>query len=169
MKAIRNTGIIFLLMVYLFGTTGVSMLHHICSSSKQHDVTLYPELFTDPEIPCCGDEPQDVCVCSHEADHPDKSSARAVAPSGCCASNISFLKLDIFTLRIEKLLIGQEYKELPIYHIITPSELFSKQPATPVLYFQFASPPPVIYGKELVYRIHQVKIPTPHFIDFCRV
>jgi hypothetical protein len=129
-------------------------------------VTLYPEFFTDPEIPCCGDETA-VCACSHDADHPGRSAE--VAPTGCCASSISYLKLTIFTLRVEKLLIGQEYKELPVYHMITPSELFSKQSVTPVFHFQFASPPPSLSGKELVYSIHQVKIPTPHFIDFCRI
>ena len=157
MKTLQRIGILFLLSVFLFGTTGISVLHHICSSSNKHYVTVYPEIFKNAGSSCCEDESTGYMSANHGYDS-RWTMPQNISSEPCCKNIASFFKLQILTERVEKLkvnVVSAQQFLLPVSISLLPNvaQLFL-QPA----HFQFYSPP--LFGKLLVHFLHQMKIPA---------
>jgi hypothetical protein len=157
MKAIKHIGIFFLLLVFLAGTTGVSFLHHICSSSKQDIVTVYPEIFKRSGSSCCAEESTGYACASHVNLSKDKMPLN-IDGAPCCKSIASFIKLEILTIRVAKLVIHPEKAQLPVSPTILCQIPAFEQPLLQPAHFQFYSPP--LFGRLLVHYLHQMKIPA---------
>ncbi len=157
MKTIQRIGIIFMLLVFLFGTTGLSVLHHICNSSKENIVTVYPEFFKSSGSSCCADESTGYACSNHVAKSED-ALPRQIDASPCCKSIVTFFKLEILTERVTKLQVNTESAKNPEYPVLICSLPAFEQPLLKPAHFQFYSPP--LFGKVLVYYLHQMKIPA---------
>jgi hypothetical protein len=147
-----------LLVVFLLGTTGVSILRHICNTSHSDNVSLYPGIFVNRLTDCCG-ETQDACACMHTPEEPSQPLQPEIFTGDCCKTIATFLRLEIQTLRGEKLEFTTALKDLPgILPFMTdviPADPVRDQ-SCPVQWHA----PPVIFGKELVHFLHQIKIPA---------
>ncbi len=156
MKTVKRVGSIFFLLVFLFGTTGLTVLRHTCISSKQNNVTVFPEFFKSSDDGCCENETTgyaSACCSCHETagTHPQVDS------SPCCKSDLSFFKLEILTKTVDKLKLDVlnaflHFRSNPLVSI----PLF-EQPVFEYAHYQFHSPP--LFGRTLVYFLHQIKIP----------
>lgn len=156
MKTAKHIGILFLLFVFLFSTMGISILHHVCNSSQHNDITVYPEIFKAPGSPCCGTTVEVTC-CDDDPESEGDNASQVISAMPCCVSISSYLKLEIPTLRSEKLVISNftaflSHDALPSRDVTTEKSLSS-----PDNLFQFYSPP--ITGKRLIHFLHQSKIP----------
>ena len=156
MKTAKHIGIFFLLFVFLFSTMGISILHHVCNSSDHNDITVYPEFFKTPGSPCCGTSVEVSC-CADDTGTAGDNAPQVISAMPCCVSINSYLKLDVLTIRSEKLIINNftvllSYDALPLHDFATEKSLSS-----PDNLFQFYSPP--LTGKRLIHFLHQSKIP----------
>jgi hypothetical protein len=162
MKTIQRIGVFFLLLVFLFGTTGISVFHHVCSSSNQDNVSVYPEFFKKSGSSCCADE-ETGYACSQRVNTSGEALAQHIDASPCCISIFSFFKLDILTVRADKLLIKDVLIQIPDDTDSIITDLPENHSFIVPCHFQFFSPP--LFGKVLVYFLHQMKIPVrPSFI-----
>ena len=157
MKIIQRIGVLLLLLVFLFGTFGISVFHHRCNSSNEDNTSVYPELFTKAGSSCCVDE-ETGYVCSGHETAPEDIYHQKVDAAPCCKSTFSFFKLEIITERAEKFVLNTENSQLPLYPAFLPEEPKLEQPVLTPAHFQFYSPP--LFGKVLVYFLNQIKIPA---------
>lgn len=157
MKTIQRIGVFLLLLVFLFGTTGISVFHHICSSSNQEDVSVYPEFFKKSGSGCCVDE-ETGYACSQRVNSCNEALGQHIDASPCCISILSFFKLDILTVRAHQLLINDVLVQLVDYTDSLITTLSADRPFIIPGHFQFFSPP--LFGKVLVHFLHQMKIPS---------
>ncbi|MCX6267084.1 MAG: hypothetical protein NTW16_06965 [Bacteroidetes bacterium] len=157
MKIIQRTGILFLLLVFLFGTTGLSVFHHVCNSSNEDNVSAYTGIFRGSGPSCCDDESTGYSCARPENLTGDAMPQNISAPP-CCKSTISFLRLEIVTVRAEKLLLNVDKSLLTNFPLFLSLESMPDQPLLKPAHFQFYSPP-LISGKALVHYLHRIKIP----------
>lgn len=158
MKTIQRTGVLLLLLVLIFGTTGLSVLHHICSSSNTDNVTIYPEIFRNPASSCCDDESTwSACACPEDPDA-DMMPGSIVA-SPCCKSIVSFFKLEILTEKPAKLMLHDDNVRQPLNLPSLKPQSQRDQLLSYTVHFQFFSPP-LLFGRFLVHYLHQMKIPA---------
>jgi hypothetical protein len=152
METVKRTGTLLLLMIFLFGITGLSVFRHTCTSSNKEKTAFYAGIFKEAPGSCCGDEAMDQPVCSHAG------LPQAFDEPSCCKSTTSFLSLHIISERQDKLAM-QGALSFQVPQALTLSD---PAPASQVLirpvHFQFHSPPR--YGKQLVHYLHQIKIPA---------
>lgn len=156
MKTAKHIGIFFLLFVFLFSTMGISILHHVCNSSHHNDITVYPEIFKTPGSPCCGASVEVSCCADNPGTEGDNAS-QVISAMPCCVSINSYLKLEILTLRSEKLILNNfttllSHDALPMRDFTTVESASASDNL-----FQFYSPP--LTGKRLIHFLHQPKIP----------
>jgi hypothetical protein len=157
LKAIQRIGILFILVVFLYGTTGLSVLDHSCNSSNERSVTIYPEIFKQAGSGCCTDGESGYACASHK--YPVSNAfPENVDAQPCCKSIISFFKLEILTVRAEKLVVDNLYVQAQSFPVPADVQIPNEQrPLTPV-HHQFYSPP--LFGIRLVHFLHQMKIPA---------
>ncbi len=161
MKTIQRIGILLLMLVFLFGTIGLSVLRHICNSSNTNTVTVYPEIFKSPGSSCCDDGPAGY-ACAGRGTSPGNTTPENIDPSPCCKSTTSFLKLEILTLTAGKLVLKDIAVTRPLFTISACRIPSYEQPLLNPAHFQFYSPP--LFGIVLVHYLHQMKIPeSPSF------
>ena len=156
-KTLQRIGILVLLAVFLFGTTGISVLHHICNSSNKHFVTAYPEIFKNAGSSCCEEESTGYASASH-GDDPGATMPGNISSEPCCKNIASFFKLQILTERVEKLVLNTISEHQPPYPVSVSQVPNVEQPLLQPVHFQFYSPP--LFGKLLVHYLHQIKIPA---------
>ncbi|MEI7725546.1 MAG: hypothetical protein WCK09_10610 [Bacteroidota bacterium] len=158
MKTVQRIGILFLLLVFLFGTTGLSVFHHFCHSSNHGSVTLYPEIFHSSGSSCCDDEITTGYACaSHETFTTDPLSQHVDA-APCCKSTSTLFKLEILTEKVEKLVLNTFSEQPPLFSVSLNTMPLFELPLLKPAHYQFYSPP--LFGKILVYYLHQMKIPA---------
>jgi len=151
METFKRIGSLLLLMVFLFGITGLSVFHHTCSCSNEEHIVLYTDIFKETPESCCGDASMDIPVDSHSA------QSQGFEASSCCRSTTTFLVLHVISERQD------EQVALPA--ISFPASLSLDLPGlsleSPLLihavHYQFHSPPR--FGKQLLHYLHQIKIP----------
>ena len=152
METVKRIGILGLLMVFLFGITGLSIFHHTCSSSNQDKISVYAEIYKGAPVSCCEDE----TFGSSPVNPADLPQNFQSAP--CCKSTNYFLALQIISERLYRI----EVKDvtpissplpLPLPEFSTDNQLLVHS-----VYFQFYSPP--LFGKQLIHYLHQIKIPS---------
>jgi hypothetical protein len=157
MGTVKHIGLFFLLFVFLFSTTGISILHHICNSSNKDEVTVYPELFKSYGSSCCEGEEENSSAADQSGSGETEHSMH-YAPMPCCINLSSFLKLDLVTLRADKLVVESYASILPQFIPAIQAPNVDEPITAPIFFFQFYSPP--LFGKRLVYFLHQSKIPA---------
>ncbi len=156
MKTANRIGIFLLLLVFLFSTIGISILHQVCSSSHHNEITVYPELFKSTGSPCCGASAEVSC-CDDDQGNQGDNASQVISAMPCCVSVNSYLKLEIPALRSEKLIINN-FTVLLCHDALPSSDYASEECLSlPGTLFQFYSPP--LTGKRLVHFLHQPKIP----------
>ena len=152
MKLIRQITGMLILLVFLYGTTGITVFHHVCNGSEEETTSLYPEIAGYSGPSCCADEDPGRVIL------PDPHAPLVMEPVPCCKSTSSYLKMRIITVRTEK----QE----PVIITAIPSFVL---PETPVCdneqAFLYPSitrnhAPPPWSGKKLIHYLHQIKIPA---------
>ena len=146
MRIIIKIGTLFIALVFLLGSTGISFYHHSCFSSNTHKTIVYPGLFKAAVSCCCGE----ALVAGGPA---------SVDEAACCKSVTSLLKIRNGYLTAANNVVFAP--EITVQHGIVCS-LFPAgyQPEiTAYPFFEFYSPP--FTGKALVHFLHQIKVPSP--------
>ncbi len=157
MKIVKHIAVIFLLMIFLFSTMGISFLQHICNSSQNMDVTVYPGLFNAPVSSCCGEEEAEYAY-RDQTGTEASSVPMNIDASPCCISINSFLRLEFASELTEKLVIKSISVLTPQYLVPLEEPTVNEILSIPASFFQFYSPP--ISGKRLIHFLHQAKIPA---------
>lgn len=149
MKTFSKIGILFLILVYFMGSTGVSFYRHICISSGTSSMIVYPGLFKSPGSCCCS----------------KPNTARwpaSIEVASCCKSLSTLIRFNSGYVPSGATLIPISQPWVQSEH---SAELKTKclQPEfNPLRYFEFYSPP--YYGKRLIHFLHQIKIPAQPFL-----
>jgi hypothetical protein len=157
MKVVQRICVLFLLLVFLYGTTGMSVLHHSCNSSNEKTLTVYPELFKNAGSSCCSEDETGYVSGLHHC--PSENGLPATVDAvPCCKSNISFFKLEILSERAYNAVIAQVGDLITMKAAPVISATAAEQPVLNTPYFQFYSPP--LFGKLLIHYLHQMKIPA---------
>ena len=156
MKTLQRIAVLLLLMAFLFGITGLSVRHHICKSSNQTTVTVYPEIFKSSGSSCCEDESTGYSCAAYSNRALDVMPLNIDA-AACCINRASFLKLEILSERIQKQALIVDHAPMPVYPVSISTEPTVEQPLLQPAHFQFYSPP--LFGKALACYLHQLKIP----------
>jgi hypothetical protein len=152
METLKRIGSIVLLMVFLFGITGLSVFHHTCSCSNEEHTVLYTDIFKEAPGNCCGDESMDIPVDRHSAQSP------AFDASSCCKSTTTFLALHIISERQDKSVMLPALSFGAPLSLALPGLSLENPLLIHAVHYQFHSPPR--FGKQLVHYLHQIKIPT---------
>lgn len=157
MKALHRIGTFMILLVFLLGTTGLSVFHHICRMEHEDRVSVFPGFYTDPGSSCCSDETDGTCcACTANAAH--NCSRESFSTDPCCKNVASFFRLEILTLRVEKLsLPALEAGPVP-ERIAARQCLETELRIEPAAILTFHPPP--LSGRNLVNYLHQIKIPA---------
>ncbi len=143
---------ILLLMVFLFGTTGVTVLQHVCSGGNTREIKAIDGFSGAFAISCSCDE--------ESPNEPAKSSDDLPGFSAppCCYELTTLFKFDFVShapFYFSSLPLNQGFASLlPILSSLPIDRiLISDDP-----YFRFHSPP--LTGIHLLHAIHQIKIPA---------
>jgi hypothetical protein len=162
MNIIRRIGVFSILVVILFSTTGISILHHICNSSHHDDVTVYPGFFKDPATSCC-EEDEVEAENSDQAACMESSASLNIKAMPCCVNVNSFLKLQLLTVRVEKIAVNVNVILAPLFSLSITEPAARESICVPIRHFQFYSPP--LFGRRLIHFLHQPKIPQPSVLS----
>jgi len=157
MKIVKQISIVFFLVIFLFGTTGISLVHHICTHSHQDDLSVYPELFKDSGTSCC-DEEEGGSAGNNQKVTAGSSGLLNISAIPCCLRVHSFLKLAISPEVTKTLVVNPSAEIHPLFSISLTTLTAIEDLTVPAAFFQFYSPP--LYGKRLIHFLHQPKIPT---------
>lgn len=157
MKIVKQIFIVFFLVIFLFGTTGISMVHHICTHSHHDDLSVYPELFKDSGTSCCGEE-EDGSAGNDQNITAGSPGLLSISAIPCCLRVHSFLKLAINPEVTKTLVVNPSVEKNPLFSISSTTLTAIKDLTVPAVFFEFYSPP--LYGKRLIHFLHQPKIPS---------
>ncbi len=157
MKTLVRIGSLFMILVLLYGTAGMTVLHHVCNSSRTDEVTLYPGILEDKGSSCCGEE---MGMTRPVLPGNEKSTGNScVDEPPCCTSILKYYKLDITQVRIsEPVVTAISVAEIPSPVASATAPARTTHPMHSG-FFRFKSPP--LSGKALVIFLHQVRIPAP--------
>ena len=158
MKVVKNIAVLSLLLVFLLGTTGLSVLQHFCNSSKEHNVTIYPEFFNGSGATCCESESIG-CACGTHENSAGTSGGNNVDAVPCCKTTISFYRLEVNTLKPDFRVFGAELFQISVESCDFSSLRAPADPFRGAAHFQFYSPP-LLSGKQLVLYLNQLRIPV---------
>ncbi len=152
METVRRIGSVVLLLVFLFGISGISIFHHTCTSSNLDRVTLYADIFHEAPPSCCADEAGDPVAPSFSGVN------TAIDATPCCRNVNAFLVLHIVSNQFSRSLqvvsvpvVAFCFSDLSVKSTCDPFQIASGR-------FQFHSPP--LAGRQLVHFLHQIKIPS---------
>lgn len=143
--------VIIILAALVVGSSGIHIRIHDCSGSKKKDYLAYPEFQSGTKGGCCAVDPKS------KDDH--QSTQTRVKKTACCKLNTITLKVNPFEHQYTtqaSVLIAPEF----------PSLLLSDEalPADDTNIVACNSPPNIepekLSGKELVYYINQLRIPS---------
>jgi hypothetical protein len=162
MNILRRIGIFSFLVVFLFSTTGISILHHICNSSHHDDVTVYPEFFKGPGASCC-EEDDAGAESNDQSEGMGSSDSLNIKAMPCCVNVNSFFKLQLPTVRAEKIAVNANVIIQPLFSLSLTEPVASESSGVPIRHFQFYSPP--LFGRRLIHFLHQPKIPQPSVLS----
>jgi len=149
MKTIQKTGILFLLLVFLFGTTGITIYQHICSGKPGKEITIYPEYFSKHSDCCCGEEGFSSRNKTQAVDHQE------ISDSECCRNISLFLKVSIISIPVT---FSQTEIIIPV--LVLPETFFpvvNIQTACISEYAGECSKSPPLSGKQRILLFHQSK------------
>jgi len=157
MKIVKQISIVFFLVIFLFGTTGISLVHHICTHSHHDDLSVYPELFKNSGTSCCGEE--EGGSASNDQNFTTGSPGLLnISAIPCCLRLHSFLKLAINPEVTKTLVVSPSTEINSLFSISLTTLTAIDDLSVPAAYFQFYSPP--LFGKRLIHFLHQSKIPS---------
>ena len=150
-KSLRNIVILIILASFITGSGGISILIHDCSGSKKRDYTAFPEYQRKGSNTCCISEKSGVTS--------KETRETALKKAACCKSSKITLKVNpyerIFTTQASALISP----ELPVYDLISADI----EPDDTLIIACNSPPGPETHkpsGKELVFSIHQLRIPS---------
>jgi hypothetical protein len=152
MKTIQRIGVMLLLVVFLCGTTGISIFEHICVCKGRTEITLFPEVFDHNSSCCCSDgvveqvEPDHANLCGLEnADH--------------CKNIKFFIKAAISPVPV--VVYSFSFQDFNGFEYLVPLNIFpaGNELVNEIVLQHCTSPP--ISGRQRIIAYHQSKVPTP--------
>jgi hypothetical protein len=150
-RIFRSAFVLFFLLVFLAGNTGISFFVHTCGSSHEKDVFIYREIFHQHMSCCCED---------NFSGKAPASPGTSFTDADCCRISYNFIKLAVPGLPILEKIVLPLAGSIPV-----PSfALFRSDPVieskASFIPFLDHSPPP-LSGMNLVCFLHQIRIPAP--------
>ncbi|MEI7663516.1 MAG: hypothetical protein WCK34_15010 [Bacteroidota bacterium] len=154
MEIVKRITAIFLLLVFLFGITGLSVFHHTCTGSNEEKRAAYAEIFKEAPGSCCSGEAFQHFTINASV------TPRHIEATPCCKSTNTFLTLQVLSERQLKTVVQNAMQVMIPFLSSLPAIAIENQFPLQPRYFQFHSPP--LFGKQLVHFLHQSKIPAHH-------
>jgi hypothetical protein len=154
LKTIQSIGILFLLLVFLCGTTGISIFEHICTCQGKTEITLYPEIFNHHSSCCCSDGEVEQVT-------PDHAGLCGLENADHCKNIRFFIKASITPAPVVVNLFSFINFTMNQYQV--PADIFpvAVEPSSGLIIKHGTSPP--ISGRQRIIAYHQSKVPSPHF------
>lgn len=156
MKIISQISAIVTTLVFLLGSTGISIYHHTCFTHHANETVVYPGIFTATSD--CS------CTASASADHAFHGEKACCSGTGChlqssscCKSETIFLKLksDFLPGQSDALII--DLPSIPYsLHEINPVATDPPDHSGYPIFEHFAPP---LTGRALIHFLHQIKLP----------
>ena len=151
-RIFKSTSVLLLLLVFLAGSTGISLSVHTCGDSHKKDVLVYKEIFNQRFTCCC----EENMASQDGRDRP--SPYTEYSDNDCCRISHLFIKTPFAGFPVlEKILVPQF--DFPVYTEMVNLKLASQQDSkSSCQHFSDHSPPP-LSGIKLIISIHQIRIP----------
>ena len=147
-RLLHGFSILFLLAVFLTGSTGMTYSIHTCRSSGKSSLKFYPEVFS--KYPSC---------CCEETEGGAIPSEEMFNEQDCCKTVNGFIKT-VFTgiplnYHFDKILsVELVYSDISLIHLNFPEPLQK-------IFVSIEDHSPPLSGRNLVYFLHQIRIPAP--------
>lgn len=140
----------FLLVCFLTGTTGVSFYIHTCSSANKRDVYAFPEI----------KKPAGSCCCDNEIHHGTSCNDHLVFDAvPCCTQQYLYFKAAFLSLVPCDHFVQFE-TVTPVAATLLPVQNPELSPNVTYCRFLTGKSPP-LSGRDLVFFLHQIRIPSP--------
>jgi hypothetical protein len=151
MKIIQRIGILFFLVVFLFGTTGISIFEHICTCQDKTEVTLFPEIFTHHSSCCCSEGEVELVT-------PDHAHLIGLEKPNHCKNIKFFIKATVTPVPVVMNLFT--FLDLAAPGCLLHLDIFPvyDRPVDDGVMHYCTSPP--ISGRQRIIALHQTKIPA---------
>jgi hypothetical protein len=153
MKTLQRIGILFFLVVFLFGTSGISVFEHICTCKGRTEITFFPEVFGHQSSCCCSQGEAELVT-------PDHAGLCGLENSNHCRNVKFFVKADVTPVPVVLGVFSFGEDITPCYPIPSGVTPVSEIPDDERLYCDCTSPP--ISGRQRVIAYHQSKVPAHH-------
>ena len=153
MKTLQRIGIFSLLLVFLAGTTGLSIFEHICTCKGKIEITLFPEIFNHHSSCCCSDGEVELVT-------PDHAKLCGLENADHCKNIRFFIKAAISPVPVfiySFSFTNSATHEFPLSHDVI---FVAYEPADKLVIQHCTSPP--ISGRQRIIAFHQSKIPASH-------
>ncbi|MGA3015406.1 MAG: hypothetical protein ABSD71_15385 [Bacteroidales bacterium] len=151
-RIFKSTSILLLLLVFLAGSTGISISVHTCGDSHKKNVLVFKEIFNQKFSCCCEEN------AALQNDRNQLSAFAEYSDNDCCRISHLFIKAPFAGFPIlEKFSVPQF--DFPVYTERANLKLTSLQDSKSS-YQPFSDPsPPPLSGIKLIISIHQIRIP----------
>jgi len=150
-KRIKQIGIVIMVLVIFFSTTGISLYIHFCSCLNTTNYTFFPEFIKN----------KNNCCCEEKNNNTDNVNLYNFQNNDCCKNKHLLYKLNTYLIPL--LLKITEKISFPLLFCYESEKLvyaiFSQTDFNKLYTYYF--PPPHLYGKILLLFIHHIKIPLP--------
>ncbi len=158
-KVIKRIGIIFVALLLILATSGYSIYRHYCYCAGKTSASLFLEDKCDHHVKataasCCATKPSVANCCAAES---AKAKAEKHIHSGkCCETSLIFLKIsDTFNQSFEKI----SFKFITGFiQLLISADLQCDPQIEPAEKIYYADISPPLFGKELLYSLHQLKL-----------
>ena len=143
---------VFMMLILLAGTTGITVLQHVCNSGKTREIKAMDGISL---------ESASVCGCEEDEAGPpvgNDTDGVSLNASPCCISFTTFFRISFTTITTGPLFMVPLFDFQPVFNTnLTAKSLFDLiKPDQP--FFRFHSPP--LTGMKLLVSLHQIKIPA---------
>ena len=157
--ALKRIGIIFVALLLIAGTGGYSIYRHYCYCAGKTSTSLFLEDKCDQHekaVPasCCLTKPSADNCC--DAKIAKTKTEKHIHSGKCCETSRIFLKIsDTFNQSFEKI----SFRFLTGFTQLLISADIQRDPKIePVAKIYYADTSPPLFGKELLYSLHQLKL-----------
>jgi hypothetical protein len=154
MNLLHRTGTLILLLVYLAGSVGLSVTHHLCSAGHKTEIVQIEGVNVAGTGTQC---------CCHEQEHNETAERPfcgdlSFTATPCCSEVTEYLRLEIVSHHPGNLISNIPVPDWFTLPVLVPalSDLSGENFRIPDIP---ANPPPHD-GTNRVYLFHQIKIPT---------
>jgi hypothetical protein len=154
---IRNIGFLFLAVVIVFATGGYNLIKHQCGTTGHITTSVFIEEHCEMDVEKSGEQEKQKSCCGL-AGEKNPSSLGCEDHHNCCHTSFTFFKTDQFDNTKSS---NKSFEFVILYASSIKIKTLKDFSCLEDIIKYNLKIPPSDYGKQLLFSIHQLKIPSP--------